>query len=309
VELTLHAARLARARRSLDGLSVGDGFGERFFLHQAVAESLIAARAEPRSPWRTTDDTAMALSIVETLEAHGQIEQDDLARRFAERYAREPWRGYGGTAHEILKAIGAGSPWRAAAGGAFGGAGSMGNGAAMRAAPIGAYFAEDLARVVDAARASAEVTHAHPDGIAGAIAVALAAAFAASVSAAGGAAPEHRSALFHQVLARTPPGPTRDGVARAAELPAETTVEAAAFALGSGHRVLSMDTVPFALWCAARHLSDFVAAMWTTVAGLGDRDTTCAIAGGIVALSAPELPQAWLAAREPLAGLGPATEI
>jgi ADP-ribosylglycohydrolase len=47
----------------------------------------------------------------------------------------------------------------------------------MRSAPIGAYFAEDIERVIAEAKASAEVTHAHPDGQTGAIAVALAAAW------------------------------------------------------------------------------------------------------------------------------------
>lgn len=42
--------------------------------------------------------------------------------------------------------------------------------------------------------------------------------------------------------------------------------------------------------------------MWATVSGVGDRDTTCAITGGIVALSAPAtVPAAWREAREPLA--------
>jgi hypothetical protein len=42
--------------------------------------------------------------------------------------------------------------------------------------------------------------------------------------------------------------------------------------------------------------------MWTTVTGLGDRDTTCAIAGGVVAMAVGRagLPASWLAAREPL---------
>jgi ADP-ribosylglycohydrolase len=67
--------------------------------------------------------------------------------------------------------------------------------------------------------------------------------------------------------------------------------------------VCAHDTVPFALWCAARHLDDFAAALWTTVSGLGDRDTTCAIVGGIVALAVGEagIPAEFLAAREPLA--------
>jgi ADP-ribosylglycohydrolase len=66
--------------------------------------------------------------------------------------------------------------------------------------------------------------------------------------------------------------------------------------------VTSPDTVPFTLWCADRHLDNFEEAMWTTVAGLGDRDTTCAIVGGIVALAAgpSSIPLDWLAAREPL---------
>jgi ADP-ribosylglycohydrolase len=54
--------------------------------------------------------------------------------------------------------------------------------------------------------------------------------------------------------------------------------------------------VPFALWCAAHHLSDFSTAIWTAVSGLGDRDTIAAIVGSIVVLSAPDdtIPQQWI---------------
>lgn len=76
----------------------------------------------------------------------------------------------------------------------------------------------------------------------------------------------------------------------------------AAEILGSGARVLCEDTVPFSLWCASRFSRSFEEAMWATVSGLGDRDTTCAIVGGIVALRVGHvgLPSAWLAHREPL---------
>ncbi|MFF7679134.1 hypothetical protein [Actinacidiphila glaucinigra] len=42
--------------------------------------------------------------------------------------------------------------------------------------------------------------------------------------------------------------------------------------------------------------------LWETVAGLGDMDTTCAIAGGVIAARTgiEELPPAWRAALEPL---------
>lgn len=42
--------------------------------------------------------------------------------------------------------------------------------------------------------------------------------------------------------------------------------------------------------------------MWTTVAGLGDRDTTCAIVGGIVVLASgtESIPEPWRDACEPI---------
>ena len=35
-------------------------------------------------------------------------------------------------------------------------------------------------------------------------------------------------------------------------------------------------------------------ALWTAVSALGDRDTICAIVGGIVSLFAKELPEQWV---------------
>ena len=45
---------------------------------------------------------------------------------------------------------------------------------------------------------------------------------------------------------------------------------------------------------------DFEEAMWWTVRGGGHGDTTCAIVGGIVALSAGTIPADWLERREAL---------
>jgi ADP-ribosylglycohydrolase len=59
--------------------------------------------------------------------------------------------------------------------------------------------------------------------------------------------------------------------------------------------------VPFAIWSAAQHLDSYEEALWLTVSGLGDRDTTCAMVGGIVAMSAPQtIPTVWREARERL---------
>ncbi|ATB42827.1 hypothetical protein CYFUS_008306 [Cystobacter fuscus] len=292
------SARLTRALVSLEGLSVGDAFGERFLQAPAVAAESVAKREVPAAPWPYTDDTEMALALVQVLEEHGRVEPDRLARLLGARYRKNPRRGYGATAHDILQKIHLGMPWREVSSEVFGGTGSMGNGAAMRVAPLGAWFATDLERCVAEARLSAQVTHFHPEGQAGAIAIAVAAAWAHRWRERRGPARE----LFDTVLEHTPPGETREGLEKARRWPLEATPTSAARALGSGRRVLAQDTVPFCVWCTARHLEDYEAALWSTVAGQGDCDTTCAIVGSLVSLSAGReaIPRAWLEARERL---------
>src|SRR5207253_928414 len=53
-------------------------------------------------PWPWTDDTAMAICIVRTLDRHRGIDPDDLAQRFADAYRAEPLRGYGPAMHQLL---------------------------------------------------------------------------------------------------------------------------------------------------------------------------------------------------------------
>jgi ADP-ribosylglycohydrolase len=168
----------------------------------------------------------------------------------------------------------------------------------MRAAPIGGYFADDLEAACEQARRSAEVTHAHPEGQAGAAGVAVAAA-----RAYGGCSDPKQ--ILEAAADFTPDGETRAGIVEALRLPLGSSVRTAVDALGNGSLVISQDTVPFALWCAARHLAHFEEALWATVSGLGDCDTTCAIVGGIVSLAVGReaLPSEWLAARESLATL------
>lgn len=295
-QLQDHELRMARARLSLEGLSLGDAFGECFF--QRAMQMRLSHRILPEGPWFYTDDTMMAWSIVDVLEAHGQIEQDELAIQFARRFGRQPQRGYGSGAAQLLLRILAGESWKTASPSLFGGQGSMGNGGAMRVAPVGAYFADDPERVVHEARASAMVTHSHSEGQSGAVAIAVAAAAACQYRA----QPEEASSLLQVALQWTPNGAVHEGIAKALTIPPETAVDIAAEALGSGQRILASDTVPFALWCAAGHLNSFEDALWTTAQGLGDIDTTCAMVGGIVALAVgPEcLSREWLRLREPL---------
>lgn len=270
--------RLARARRSLDGLSVGDALG---------ALAVVAGRQLPPGRWRYTDDTAMACTVVEALQQRGTLDPNDLFRRFASRFQADPGRGYGIGMILLFDQVQKGMAWESAIRDLFEG-GSYGNGAAMRVAPVGAYFAEDYDQVVAQARASALSTHVHPEGVAGAVAVAVAAA----------AMLRGERDLFAPVLEHTPAGLTRDGLERARQL--QATPEEAAQELGSGQQVTAQDTVPFCLWCASRYRESYVECFWSTLAGQGDRDTNCAITGGIVALATDDLPPEWLARREPL---------
>lgn len=292
------ADRLKRALLSLEGLSVGDAFGERFFVHPSSLALLLGERALPAPPWRFTDDTQMALSIVEVLTRCGDINQLELARSFGRHY--DISRGYGPAMHQLLPLIRSGRPWDKAARSLFGGSGSFGNGAAMRVAPLGAYFADDLDMVVEQAAKSAVVTHAHPEGAAGAVAVAVAAAIATAAREAS-TIPEPVE-FVEAVLAHTPASKVRDQIRVARDLPKDSTVTEAAITLGNGSYVTAQDTVPFTIWCAAYHLTSYEEALWTTVAGSGDRDTTCAIVGGIVACATGRagIPDEWLDAREPL---------
>lgn len=301
MSFTLFAdARLALARDSLAGLSTGDALGAQFFLPGSAPADL-TPQALPPSPWEWTDDTEMACSVLAELADSGSIDRDRLALAFAERC--EPRRGYGAGATLILRLIRTGTPWPLAAASAFDGQGSCGNGAAMRVGPLGAYFADSTARAAAQARSSAEVTHAHPEGIAGAVAVAVAASLAAR-----GRLDGHRPAperLLAGIAAALDPGTeVHRSVNRAAGLLGRPLPRVVA-TLGNGSRVTAQDTVGFTLWVAATHLDDYPAAIRTCVRAGGDVDTTSAIAGAVVAaytgVGTPGgVPELWLAAREPL---------
>lgn len=296
----MSAAAVERARLAFLGTALGDAFGERFFGDPVEVQERLRSRSLPPSPWRYTDDTVLASAVLSVLAERGEVDCERLAAVCGARYLADPARGFGRGAHEVLAALGRGEPWEPTAQAVFGGLGSFGNGAAMRAAPVGAYFAEAALEVVIAqAERSARVTHAHPDGIAGAVAVAVATALAWRRR---GAWPADPLELVAEVAAATGPGATREGLLQAAKLSLRTDTQSAAMLLGNGSRIAAEDTVPLCVWLAAKWGDEpLELALWETVSALGDRDTTCAIVGGILAGVAGEagLPAAWRAALEP----------
>jgi len=298
-----HADRLERVRLSLDGLSLGDALGSQFFLPSNGKLLFGPRRQTPPPVWPWTDDTAMALSIVETLTEHGHINQDDLVRRFAARYDDDGYRGYGPGTVVMLARVLEGMPWRESAQAGFDGQGSLGNGAAMRIPPLGAYFADDLDMVCREAIAASEVTHCHPEGIAGGVAVAISAAMAWRLRDRLDD-PNARAELWDAVLSYTPEGHVRQGLVAAQALASDELPDAAAQLLGNGSHVRADDTVPLVVWLSVRHLHHFTESIWQTIHAGGDIDTTSAMVGGIVILAngREAIPPDWLAAREPLSG-------
>lgn len=283
----------AMAYDALAGLSAADAFGNQAFPERYVVRS----PGQSAETWAWTDDTQMACSLVDVLTRHGTVDQDELAQCFAER--AENFRDYGMGALRFLSRVREGGDWREIRGELFDGVGSWGNGGAMRVAPLGAYFAGDLPRAAAEAAASAEITHAHPEGVAGGIAVGVAASYAAAARLRP--EPVSATALLDAAITHTPQSAVHQGLERAQHLLDTPAVEVAA-ELGNGFRISAPDTVPFALWAAAVFFTDYETAVRTCVAAGGDMDTTAAIVGGILAAhhGPRAIPNDWLQHREPL---------
>jgi len=292
-----HDIRLERARQSLEGLSVADSLGMHSEFWRGSLTDFIKTRKPPEKQWRFTDDTNMALSIYSILRQFGEIRQDELAQSFIEHFDKARGYGYGASKVFVSLVLGEGE-WRELFGGMFGGTGSFGNGGAMRIAPLGAYFADDIPTLIENAKLSAEVTHAHPEGIAGGIAVAVASAVAVSYRDYDKPTiPD----FIDTILPHIPDSEVKENCAKAKAVDPDSPIDDVVMVLGNGRNVSAMDTVPLTLWCAANWMDDYEEAFWQCASAGGDVDTTCAIVGGIVAsYDADTIPDKWIQQREPL---------
>lgn len=105
---------------------------------------------------RFTDDTVLTVAIADSI-----LSGTDYAVKLKEYYRSYPEAGYGASFRTWGKSDRP-EPYN-----------SWGNGSAMRVSPVGFAF-NDIDRVLEEAKKSAEVTHNHPEGIKGAQAVASA---------------------------------------------------------------------------------------------------------------------------------------
>jgi ADP-ribosylglycohydrolase len=166
----------------------------------------------------------------------------------------------------------------------------------MRAMPLGAFFHNDLAKLTAEARLSAEITHTHPEGQAGAIATAAATALAYGTI--------DWSTYLTSVADLTPDGQVRTGIKKAASMRGAEAL-AAGTTLGLGEQVSAQDTVPFALWCVAECEGHFERSLRLAFSVClcetdSDCDTIGAMVGGITAVTGRGWAAGWEASVETL---------
>lgn len=266
---------------ALLGTFVGDALGMPFEgalpLAAPVPLELLPARLG-RGTY--TDDTEMMIALAEVLAEVGESDEELLAARFLAGH--DPRRGYGAGTLQVFALWRAGVPTTQAAAMVFAG-GSFGNGAAMRVAPVGAHFAREPDRLVAEAVRSARVTHAHPIGIAGAVAQAVAVGAAVRGedvlrAAVRTAKPRELRLLLERARTGLEQQWSPDEVA--AEIGASSAAD---------------ESVPAALLAAAR-ASSFEEACTFAVQIGGDADTIAAMAGAIAGarFGASTIPRHWL---------------
>jgi poly(ADP-ribose) glycohydrolase ARH3 len=272
-----------RCRGAVLGLALGDAIGaphEGGPVERLLWRWLGRTRDGRR---RFTDDTQMALDLADSLLRCGKVDQNDLAATFADSYR---WsRGYGPAAARVLKRIRGGHAWQQA-NRAVHRSGSFGNGGAMRAPIVGIFFHARPDRIATSARATAEVTHAHPLAMDGAAMLAV-----ATSAALAGADP---IAVFDSAAQTTsqPEYAERFEVARrwlAAGEPVSPREVRARLGMG----ITALASCVTALYLAARFREQpFVQLLAFAAAAGGDVDTVGAMAGALwgAANGAAELP-------------------
>ncbi len=186
-----------------------------------------------------TDDSLLTLATARCL-----LEGGDYAHAYREAWRAEPRQGWGARFRQWA-ASNRNEPY-----------GSFGNGSAMRVSPV-AYWHADEAAVIEAASASAAVTHDHPEGIKGARATAQAI-----------------------VRARHGETPAQWLAALAVEHDYDLATPLVERRVGARFDETCQGTVPVALRVAAE-ASSFEEAMRLALSIEADSDTLACIAGGI----------------------------
>jgi len=180
-----------RACGCLFGLAIGDAMGapiegmtagdirQRYGQVDGFFEMQVRPSAEVPSPqsWYRlkatyTDDTQMALAVMDSLVESRGFDPDHMAGRFVrligDRDRGQAWvfRGSGRNTRTALEQLRGGTNWR------HSGMASPSDGAAMRVAPVGLFYWDDKEALVQASIQQAMITHRDARAMASAAAIA-----------------------------------------------------------------------------------------------------------------------------------------
>lgn len=269
------ASNLAdRFRGALIGTAVGDALGAPVEGHRSVPSTYLDSILDDPPNLSYTDDTAMTFGVAESLVARDGFDGAHMAEAMADRYGKEPWRGYGSGPPRVFARLARGIPWDQAATHLFEGEGSYGNGAAMRVAPVALYAHPSLDRTAEIARQSATITHTHPVGIDGAVmqAVAVAALLSTTTS-------DSLTDLPRLVTSHVETAVFRDKLRFIDRHAGIRPIDELAATLGTG--IAADASVPTALACFLTHPDDFAAAVTAAISLGGDTDTIAAMTGAL----------------------------
>jgi len=230
-------------------------------LYGAIAGDIIGSRYERNnvktksfplfpSGARFTDDTVLTVATADAL-VH-KIPYAEVYRKWGNAF---PHAGYGGSFRRWLTSRDP-QPYN-----------SWGNGSAMRISPVG-FYGRSEEEVLREAKASAEVTHNHPEGIRGAQAAALA-VYLAGHGADKAQIKQKMETLFGYDLSSRSLDDIRPGYT---------------------FDVSCMGTLPVAL-LAFLESADYEDAIRNAVSAGGDSDTIAAITGGVALAFYGEMPQ------------------
>ena len=236
-----------------------------------------------------SDDTEMMIGIMEALEEDPAFDPALAARRFLANF--HPLRNYGARIYGIMDQLRKGTPWDQV------GTDSWGNGGAMRIAPIGFFFYDDGDLLRENALLCTQITHKHPQALAGALAQAMAVGMAAHRGIEGEVF--DRRAFLEEIVAGVEgvDSAMAAEIGRIKELVTGGDLEARIKRIASAfpRDVSALGAVPPALASFLIN-DDFEATVVTAINGGGDTDTIGAMAGAIAGAyyGYSSIPAAWL---------------
>lgn len=101
--------------------------------------------------------------------------------------------------------------------------------------------------------------------------------------------------FIDKILNELPDCDTKSKISKSKDVSYNYHIETVKSILGNGINMTAQDTVPFAIWCTAYNLENFEEGLWKAVSVLGDRDTICAMVGGMSIMSSNEtnIPHTW----------------